>query len=279
MMALTMGLAAALAWGVHDLLVRRISQGWNVLGQILTIAAIGAAVLLVLGGRDLSRLSGFAVSCAALAGVSYVVACIGLYRAFGLAPVRVVSPVVAAYPLLSMLAAVVSGKVVPTADWLAVVAVVAGVALVAILAGDDEVLPGSRRAALLWAALGAAGFAATFALGQEASVGNLSLAAGLITRTTAVLCLLVILAVQRPSLEPVRRNWRLLLIMGVLDTVALALVMLAGGWPHAEYASVAASLFGVVTIALAWLVLGEKLRPAQGLGIALVFAGIAVLAL
>ena len=278
MIALLMGLAAALAWGLHDLLVRRISQGPNVLGQILVTTSVGAAVLMLPGARDLTLLSPLALALAALAGLSYVLAFVGLYRAFGLAPARVVSPVLGAYPLLSMLVAALSGAVVSPADWLAVTAVVAGVAVVAVLADADGQTTGSLRAALLWAVLGAAGFAATFALGQAASVGDLSLAAGLVTRVSGIACLLVLLAWQRPALEPVRRNWRLLLIMGLLDTVALALVMLAAGWPHAEYASVAASLFGVVTILLAWLVLGEKVRPAQMLGIALVFAGIAALA-
>ena len=134
------------------------------------------------------------------------------------------------------------------------------------------------RAALFWAALGALGFAATFALGQAASVGDLSLPAGLITRVVALVCLLSLMAVQRPSLQPVWQNWRILVVMGLLDTAALALVMLAGGWPQAEYASVAASLFGVVTILLAWRILGERVRPVQWLGIVLVFSGIGWLA-
>lgn len=277
MQALLLGLGAALAWGLHDLLVRRIAPGSNVLGQILLVAAVAVVVLLLPGAADLPDMSARAITLAVLAGVSYVLAFVGLFRAFGLAPARVVSPVLGAYPLLSMLAAALSGATVSALDWLAVVVVVAGVAVVALLARQDAAR-GPVRAALLWAALGAGGFAATFAFGQAASVGNLSLGAGLITRLSGLTCLLALLAVQRPSLEPMRRHWRLLIAMGLLDTAALALVMLAGGRPHAEYAAVAASLFGVVTILLAWQFLGEKVRPAQWLGIALVFAGIAQLA-
>lgn len=278
MTALLLGLAAALAWGLHDLLVRRIAPGGNVMGQILVVAAVGAALLALPGAGQLKDLSAPALTQAALAGISYVLAFIGLFRAFGLAPARVVSPVLGAYPLLTMLAAAFSGAEVSPADWLAVIAVVAGVAVTAALAGDEAQGPSAPRAALLWAALGAAGFAATFALGQAASAGDLSLAAGLVTRLSGLACILALLAVQRPSLQPVRRHWRVLIVMGLLDTTALALVMLAGGRPHAEYAAVAASLFGVVTILLAWRVLGERVRPGQWLGIALVFAGIAQLA-
>jgi drug/metabolite transporter (DMT)-like permease len=276
MQALILGLAAALAWGVHDLLVRRIAGGTNVLGQIMVVMTVGAVILGTLGGAGMVRLSGTAVLLAALAGLSYVLAFVGLYRAFALAPVKVVSPVMGAYPLLSMLAAAAMGAPVTPADWLAVVAVVAGVAVVALLAEGEAK---NLRPALIWSALGSCGFGAAFALGQAASVGDQSLAAGAVTRGVAALSTLGLVLWQRPSLQPVRQYWRVLIVMALLDTAALALVMLAGGLPHAEYASVAASLFGVVTIVLAWMTLGEKVRPAQWLGVVLVFAGMSALAL
>lgn len=278
MLALTLGLAAALCWGLHDLLVRKTSAGPNVLGQILVICATGAPLLLVMSGTDLLRLTPGAAVMAAMAGASYLVAYFGLFRAFALAPARVISPMLGAYPLLSMLVATAAGAVVTPGDWLAVVAVVSGVAVVAALADTEKSQAASTAKALMWAALGAAGFAATFALGQAASVGGLSLAAGAVTRISGLTCILVLLALQRPSLAPVRQNWRRLIVMGVLDTAALGLVMRAGGLVHAEYASVAASLFGVVTIILSWVVLGEQVRRGQWLGIVLVFAGIGWLA-
>ncbi len=312
MLALICGLGAALCWGLHDIMVRRISDGPNVLGQILVIGLTGAPVLFLLAGGDLSGLSGRATLLAALAGLAYLAAYIGLFRAFALAPARLVSPVLGAYPMLSLFLAMMFGAEVTRGDWLAVLAIVAGVALVALMAEEADRTQGSLRPALLWAALGATGFALTFALGQAASVGGQSLAAGVVTRVTAAGALVVPLvlkrdgfswkqtpsgnafermreaafpatmqthpALSRPSLAPVRRNWRLLLAMGLLDTLALGLVMLAGGLPHAEYAAVAASLFGVVTILLAWALLGEGVRPRQWPAIALVFAGIGWLA-
>ena len=278
MLALICGLGAALCWGLHDLLVRRISQGPNVLGQILVISLTGAPVLFLLAGGDLSGLSGTAIVQAALAGLCYVAAFIGLFRAFALAPARLVSPVLGAYPMLSLFLAMALGAEVTKGDWLAVLAVVTGVALVAVMAEEDDRTAGALRPALLWAGLGAAGFALTFAFGQAASVGGQSLAAGVVTRCTAAMIILLPLLWTRPSLAPVRANWRELLAMGLLDTLALSLVMLAGDLPHAEYAAVAASLFGVVTILLAWALLGERVRARQWPAIALVFAGIGWLA-
>ncbi len=278
MYALILGLGAAVAWGFHDLLVRRISPGTNVLGQILTVLTVGAMVLAPLALIFPTDFGGLALLWAVLAGVSYVCASIGLYRAFGLAPARVVSPTLGAFPLLSLFIAMAQGQSVDLGDWLAVGTVVAGIAVVALLADEDAHAQGTLREALIWAAIGAVGFAATFAFGQAASEGHESLAAGAVTRVTAMMITVGLILWLRPSMDPVRTNWRLLVVMGLLDTCALALVMLAGGMAHAEYASVAASLFGVVTILLAWGLLGERVRPAQWIGIAMVFGGIAKLA-
>ena len=64
----------------------------------------------------------------------------------------------------------------------------------------------------------------------------------------------------------------------MLDALGLGLVIVAGGLPLAEYAAIASSLFGVITILLAWRFLGEAVAGRQWLGIAVVFAGIGVLA-
>ncbi len=50
------------------------------------------------------------------------------------------------------------------------------------------------------------------------------------------------------------------------------------GTVHPEYAAVASSIFGIVTILLAWRFLSEAMKPVQWLGVAVVFLGIATLA-
>jgi drug/metabolite transporter (DMT)-like permease len=49
--------------------------------------------------------------------------------------------------------------------------------------------------------------------------------------------------------------------------------------PHAEFAAVTSSIFGVVTILLAWAFLKERLGALQWGSVAVVFAGIGYLAL
>jgi drug/metabolite transporter (DMT)-like permease len=212
-------------------------------------------------------------------GLAYALAGGALYKAFSLAPVRLVSPVIGAYPMLSLAIAVAQGRAVTSADWLAVAAIVIGIAIVATAARDDtpEGYAARPGVALGWAGLSAVGFATTFALGQEATRQGAELPVMLIGRTVALVAVALLATARRGTLLPQRGQLWLLALMGVFDTVALGLVTASGALPLAEYASVTASLFGVLTVLLAAWFLKERVRPVQWLGIAAVFAGIAAL--
>ncbi|TAG18560.1 MAG: EamA/RhaT family transporter, partial [Rhodobacterales bacterium] len=216
-----------------------------------------------------------------LSGFAIVLAMGSLYKAFSLAPVRLVSPVVGAYPMLSLGIAVLQGREVTVADWLAVIAICIGVAIVALSSRGDgrEDYAASPAVALGWATLSAVGFALTFALGQEAARQGSDLPVILVGRLVALTLLFGLLTRLRGSLVPERGHLPVLGLMGVLDALALGLVTAAGSLDRAEYASVASSLFGVLTVLLATWFLREGVRAVQWLGIAAIFAGIGALSL
>lgn len=281
MLSLGFGLAAALAWAIHDLLVRKLTQGSAMLPMLLTVLAAGSLGLalptLIVGGWD--RMTGKAVALSVAAGVVYVIGSGGLYQALSRAPVRIVAPVLGSFPMLSLGIAAAQGRAVAAVEWLAVAAIVAGIAWVALTGRDGGgSLRGSLAAALLWAVAGAAGFAATFALGQEAARAGATFPAMLVTRITALACTLA-LGLACRSIRPAPGTLPFLLAMGGLDALALGLVTASAWLPHPEYAAVASALFGVLTILLAWRFLGERVAPPQWLGIVAVFGGIAVLSL
>jgi drug/metabolite transporter (DMT)-like permease len=283
MLALSLGLAAAALWAVHDLLARKLSQGAALLPILFIVLAAGTLglvpVALATGGW--AEMTGPAVALAAVSGLAFVVAIGGLYKAFSLAPVRVVSPVVGAYPLLILLIAVAQGRPVASGDWLAVLAIAVGIAIVAVAARDDapEGYAASPGVAIAWGALSATGFAATFALAQAATRMSAELPVMLTGRIVALVAMLGLLLWHRGSLAPQRGHFGVLGLMGLLDALALGFVTASGGLPRAEYASVASSLFGVLTVLLAAWFLKEHVRRVQWLGIACVFGGIAALGL
>lgn len=279
MISLSLGLLAALCWGLHDFTVRRVGGRIDVAAMLAVVTAFGLLPLLPLalwsgGWQSIGPQQAWL---AVAAGVTSVSANIGLYRAFTIGPVSLVAPICGAYPVLSVLFAVARGDQAGAQEWLAVLAVVAGVAIVA--RGEGGASSGSRLAAAGWAALASASFALTFGLAQWSAETGAHLPVAAITRLTALAVVLLWLVQRRPGGSGLGANWPALLLIGCLDVGALVLVTLAGGLPNAEYAAVASSIFGIVTILLAWRFLNEPMRAAQWGGVAMVFAGIAALGL
>jgi drug/metabolite transporter (DMT)-like permease len=282
MLALGFGLTAALIWAVHDLLARKLSQGAALLPIVATVLGTGCLVLIPFAfAGDWSAMTAGAWRASIAGGLAFAVAIGSLYKAFSLAPVRLVSPVIGAYPLLTLMIAIAQGRAVTHTDWLAVLLIVTGIAVVAIASRDDapDLYAAPPATALGWAALSAVGFAATFALGQIGARLGSELPVILIGRVVALAAIVALAVAAKGRLRPPRAQLGLLALMGAFDALALGLVTASGTLPKAEYASVTSSLFGVLTVLLAAWFLQEGVRTIQWLGIAAVFLGIAVLGL
>ena len=282
MLALGFGLTAAIAWAVHDLLARKLSQGVALLPMLVVVLGAGSLALLpfTFGLGDWPDTSPRALWAATLGGLAFAMAIGGLYKAFSLAPVRLVSPIVGAYPMLSLAIAVAQGRVITWVEWLAVAVIALGIVIVALTcrpSASETARPDATLPAIMWSVLAACGFAATFAFGQEAARQGADFPAILLTRLVALGVMATLLAIWRAPMATLRGQWGLLVLMGVLDAGALGLVLASGGLPQPEYASVSAALFGVLTVLLAARFLGEPVRAVQWVGIAVVFAGIGVL--
>ena len=279
MISISLGLVAALCWGLHDFTVRRVGGRADVAAMFALVTVFGLLPLvplaLVTGGW--SAIGPQQAWLAVAAGITSVSANIGLYRAFTIGPVSLVAPICGAYPVLSVLFAIARGQEAGAQEWLAVLAVVGGVAIVA--RGEGGNSSGSRLAAAGWAALASVSFALTFGLAQWSAETGAHLPAATVTRVTALIVALLWLVQRRPGSGGLGAIWPALLLMGCLDVGALTAVTLAGGLADAEYAAVASSIFGIITILLAWRFLNEPMRPSQWGGVALVFAGIAALGL
>lgn len=280
MLSLSLGLVAALCWGVHDICVRFVSQRGGILPALTTVLVAGSIIILPIsifvgGWQDMgANAYGFSI----LSGAIYLLGCIGLYKAFGIGPVRLVAPIIGAYPILSIGWASFSGQPVIIGQWVAVGAVICGVAIVSTLSDDAE-SGGQQRAAIGWAILGACGFSAAFAVGQFATQAGSELPVILVTRLTAAFGALFLLFASTGPKKPNKSAWPLLGLMGLLDATALGIVMAAGGLDRPEFAAVAASIFGIITILIAWAFLKERMTTGQWVGVAITFAGIGYLAI
>ncbi len=279
MLALIAGLTAACAWAVHDMLVRKIGQETAILPMMLVVLAAGSVALLgpALIWGDWGQMTGAALANVVAAGFAYVLGMGGLYRAFSLAPVRLVAPILGAFPMISLGFAALGGKAVTGTEVAAVLAIVGGIAIVALTSDEGHETVGRPGVAMLWSAAGSVGFATTFWFAQEAARLGGEWPAILLPRLIALALIGGGALMARAPLTQLGGSGRTLAMMGVLDAFAIGLVTAAASLPNPEYAAISASLFGVLTILLAWRVLKERVAPLQWSGIVTVFVGIAVL--
>jgi len=101
-----------------------------------------------------------------------------------------------------------------------------------------------------------------------------------ITRATAVLCALVAVLLAGQQIRPIlgsSKSSALLILMGTLDALAIGTVIWSSRHLNPEYAVVASSIFGLITIVLARIFLKEKMSIKQWLGVFIVFGGIGYL--
>ncbi|MEP4194870.1 MAG: DMT family transporter [Aliishimia sp.] len=281
MSALTLGLIAALCWGFHDICVRFLSQKTAISACIFTVILTGLVfhTTLTLVTGTLAPMPATAVYLSVGSGVFFIIATFGLYYAFQRGPVRVVAPLVAGYPILSVAWAAFQGSVVSALQWGAVIAIIASVSIVAALSdtSDEETPP--LGLTIGFAILAAVGFAGTFALGQSAAALSHDMPSTLVTRIVAMALVIGIVVVFKQPIWPGQKALPWLLAMGVADGIALMAVLSAGALPNAKYASVSSSLFGMLTIVLAWMFLKERMTTPQWAGCAIAFAGVGYLAL
>ena len=99
-------------------------------------------------------------------------------------------------------------------------------------------------------------------------------------RLTALVALSVASAPTGQTLQLPRGNvWWLLLAVGILDTAAFVANNAGLSTGQVSVVSVLASLYGAITVLLAWIFLRERLERSQWLGIVLIFIGIVLVSL
>ena len=281
MNAITLGLIAALSWGIHDITIRYLSRSVPILNAILVVLTVGAlfqAAVVLWSGAPLA-LSSSAVLLSIVAGAAFLIAGLGLYYAFKLGPVGLVAPLIATYPVFSVLFAFAQGRSLSGLQILAIGAVVAGSAIVAVTSASEDDGGSVKIQAILLSLLASLAFAVSFHFSQLAALEASELSSGLITRIMAWALIVAIVLVKRVPLGIPTRAYAPLWLMGLCDGLALLCIIAAASLPNPAFASVAASTFGICTIILAWVWLKERLNMAQIAGCALAFAGIGYLAL
>ena len=207
-------------------------------------------------------------------GLLNVVSVVALYRAFAVGPLSVVAPIASSYAAVTVALAFMLGDPPAPGLMIGLVAVAAGVVVVAAARGAAAgERPRSRGAGVAWAALASAAFGAVFfwlepIAGELGPVWPIAL-----MRAAGVVALGLLRGVQPAA--PGRVPLPLLAACVLLDTGGLVFYTLGARLAGAALVAVLASLSAVIAVLLAHLRLRERLSAAQWVGVALVLAGTA----
>ncbi len=276
MAAIVLALGSSLVWGCADFLGGLCSRRLPL--SAVTVLSQGAGFLVLLawlGGSGFS-LDGRALAFGLLAGVGGGVGLAAFYRALAVGTMSIVSPLAACGALVPFGLALATGDRPSALVLGGAVAALAG----AVLASAEEHRadePARRRGALLAIAAAAALGLFVYFLGLAGRDGE-TLSALVGARTGSLSLLLAGALVLRQPLGVSRKDIPRVALIGLLDTAANGLFVLASARGFLSIVSVLGSLYPVMTVLLAHIVLGERITRLQRLGVAVALGGVAVVA-
>lgn len=275
MTAIALALCASLAWGFADfgagVGARRL--------PVYVVAAIVQAAGLVVAGIALlvthhAAPSWRQVAWAAFAGVVGVAGLGAFYRGLAIGTMGIVGPISTTAAIVPLAYGLARGERPSTLQGIGV-----GLAVIGVVGASLERVPetAQRRigAGVGLALIAAAGFGCSLIGLSRAAPGGIVWAVW-IMRVVAVPCMFALafaLGVQRPS----RRMWPLLVAVGIGDTGATLLYAAASTRGLLSIVAVLASLYPVVIVVLARVLLAERVARPQLAGVAVALAGVALI--
>jgi drug/metabolite transporter (DMT)-like permease len=271
-----LALCGAFSWGLGDFLGGLAARRLAVLTVLTVSQAVGLAgvALWVLLAND--PFPGVAeLLPAAAAGVAGVLGLAALYRGLAVGAMGIVAPISAASPVVPLAVDAAQGVVPQPLQWVGVGLVLTGI----VALSREPSSHGSRRIAAgaglaVVAALGFGGFIVGLDAGADESAPWAVVAA----RSASVTLALSVAVFTSTSLRPPRQLLRILVLVGVFDTGANVCIAFATTLGAAGIVAVLSALYPIVTVALARLVLKERLGVAQRVGGAVALSGAALVA-
>jgi drug/metabolite transporter (DMT)-like permease len=250
------------------LAVMLVSQGAALVGLLVVVAALGA------GPPHLVKLLP-----ALGAGAAGMIALTAFYRALSIGTMSIVAPISATGAMVPVVVGIAQGERPAAAQLAGIAAAIVGVVLAsreedAALRHDVRV---PSRASIPLALVAAAGFGTFFVALRSSAKADVAWAL-LAARLAGVALIAAGALVRRPPAVRDRRVLLALAVIGLLDLSANGLYAIATRHGLLSIVAVGASLYPLGTVMLARLLLGERVRRVQEVGIVAALMGVVLIA-
>jgi drug/metabolite transporter (DMT)-like permease len=274
MLAIALALAASVSWGLGDFLGGLKSRSLHVLTVLALSQAAGfAAVLVWLAVAGDGPPGGATLPWAAAAGIGGCVGLGALYRGMAVGAMGIVAPVSALAAAIPFSVGVASGERPGMLQVAGILVALAGVALASREPADRG---GGRAAGVGLALLAALGFGLYFVFLDRAAEESVPWAVSTARGTSSLIAVGAAFAVG-VTLRPGAAHLPALVAVGLCDVGANVLFGLASTRGFLSVVSVLSSLYPIVTVGLAAMLLHERIAPAQRVGVAGALAGAAMI--
>lgn len=276
MLALAISLASGLSWGISDFLGGLQSRRLPALAVLAVSQPAGLVIafaIVPLLGADSMPADKLAL--AALGGAAGMGGLAAFYTALAMGTMSVVAPIAALGVVVPVAYGLALGEQPGAIQLAGVVVAVAGV----VILGYEEEAEHAQvaRRSIVLALVSALGFGTFFTLLDVASPDDPGWAV-VAARVGGVAAVGGALIAVRPELSGVAASFGVLVVIGAFDIAANTLFAVASTIGLLPVVAVGGSTYPAFTLALAHLVLGERLRRAQRLGVALALFGVGLIA-
>ena len=277
MVAVALGLAAGISWGIADFIGGLKSRQLSVLAVLLVSQVAGAVLLaLIVAARGEGPPATEYLVYGVLGGLSGLAGLAAFYRGMAVGAMAVVAPISATGAAIPVTVGLATGERPGALQLIGLVLALAGVVLAAReVTGESATRQVAAGTGL--ALLAACGFGFFF-VGMDAASDGDVLWALLVSRVFDVLVLAGVALALAPGRGFTAPDVRDMVAVGVFDVTANALFAFASTRGLVSLVAVLASMYPVVTVVLARLVLKERVRRVQEVGVALALVGVAAIA-
>ena len=274
MTAVLLALGASLVWGVADFVGPLQARTHGTLRVLMWVQVGGLTSIVLVVALRANPPEDAAVLLAVPAALSGTLGLYAYYRGMQTGMMSVIAPIAGASAVIPVVIGISRGDR-PSAFQLAGIAC----ALVGVALAAQERQEGERRVAagVGLAVAAAIGFGFYFPPMHAAGAAD-PWWASLIFRTTALAIVAAVVGVRRPPLRLRGRTLAIVAAVGLGDTLGNLLFAASSGHGLVSVTSVLASLYPVVTVVLAALVLKEHVAGSQRLGIVLTLMGVVLIA-
>jgi len=278
LLAFAISLASALSYGISDFLGGTQSRRVPVLAVLAVSQPVGLVLslaVLPLIGAD--PIAGGKVAIGVGAGIAAAAGLGAFYSAMAMGTISVVAPIAALGVMVPVVVGLARGEDPGAIQLLGLAVATLGVVVLSYEETEDHT-PVARRSVAL-AALSGLGFGLFFTGLDLASEGTDGPGWAVVAvRAGGVLAIGVALLALRPPLGAIPGAIVPLVAIGTFDILGNSLFAIASTQGLLPVIAVGGSMYPAFTIALAHVVLGERLARPQQLGVAMALAGVGLIA-